>query len=703
MHLLELEQAAARAALEKQQGRGLFKNAPPGQTIEEVRALLDQAQAKERTDLAVDVAKATVASITEQRDKQLAEIRARAQIAPPAEQAALFAEQNRLFLSFLPKINEAVKLANGILAKLPPSEAVREAQARNALVLQQARRPEAIGTGEAAAVSAISAPLQAEIEISRSRLDNIVESVKVSGVSASAALESIFTFSKKSVADLKAISESTNAGLRSVMAEAGTTAAEKSKLQAQIEANVNAPGKAAVDAQNAVMAVLAEEKAKLDKLLAEYKQAVTDLENKIRDSRLSPIQAATERAKLDQRFIPEIARQGQQYGQVAQQAQRGAEAAGFSPAFRAELAAEQQRAATLSNEQSNRSASARKAAQDNLTIGKTALATMNESIRTQQELLKAGATTQTEAENATREAHEEATKAVKNLEPEIQKNIDALNEMGDNQGAKKLAADFKLLQTQVAYVDPLVQQITTGLEQSFTGRGGCYRVHRAGVRQAHHGAGEVQGFAWATQAGVRQFHRRHLGGCRFDHHQIHVAESHQGCAGSRAGRRCGRRCGGWLASLFSSGSGAAGGSGSRGGTPRLPALFQPEERRVHRHWSLVLSTMAAVSSAAAACRAWWTYRCSATRSGSTTAAWCCRAMRYRSSPSAARRSSRWRSSEPTRRRRPHGTDGAERRVDPQRAGRGRQGDRQRHEQFTRRAVVLNVLQRNAPTVKKWVG
>jgi hypothetical protein len=250
MHLLELEQAAARAALEKQQGRGLFKNAPPGQTYEEVRALQDQAQAKERTDLAVDVAKATVASITEQRDKQLAEIRARAQIAPPAEQAALFAEQNRLFLSFLPKINEAVKLANGILAKLPPSEAVREAQARNALVLQQARRPEAIGTGEAAAVSAISAPLQAEIEISRSRLDNIVESVKVSGVSASAALESIFTFSKKSVADLKAISESTNAGLRSVMAEAGTTAAEKSKLQAQIEANVNAPGKAAVDAQN---------------------------------------------------------------------------------------------------------------------------------------------------------------------------------------------------------------------------------------------------------------------------------------------------------------------------------------------------------------------------------------------------------------------------------------------------------------------
>jgi hypothetical protein len=303
----------------------------PARLIEEVRALQDQAQAKERTDLAVDVAKATVASITEQRDKQLAEIRARAQIAPPAEQAALFAEQNRLFLSFLPKINEAVKLANGILAKLPPSEAVREAQARNALVLQQARRPEAIGTGEAAAVSAISAPLQAEIEISRSRLDNIVESVKVSGVSASAALESIFTFSKKSVADLKAISESTNAGLRSVMAEAGTTAAEKSKLQAQIEANVNAPGKAAVDAQNAVMAVLAEEKAKLDKLLAEYKQAVTDLENKIRDSRLSPIQAATERAKLDQRFIPEIARQGQQYGQVAQQAQRGAEAAGFSP------------------------------------------------------------------------------------------------------------------------------------------------------------------------------------------------------------------------------------------------------------------------------------------------------------------------------------------------------------------------------------
>jgi hypothetical protein len=558
MRLLEMEQAAARAELEKQQGRGLFKNAPPGQTIEDVRNLLNQTQAKERTDLAVDVAKATVASITEQRDKQLAEIRARAQIAPPAEQAALFAEQNRLFLSFLPKINEAVKLANGILAKLPPSEAVREAQARNALVLQQARRPEAIGTGEAAAVSAIAAPLQAEIDTSRSRLDNIVESVKVSGVSASAALESIFTFSKKSVADLKAISESTNAGLRSVMAEAGTTAAEKSKLQAQIEANVNAPGKAAVDAQNAVMAVLAEEKAKLDKLLAEYKQAVTDLENKIRDSRLSPIQAATERAKLDQRFIPEIARQGQQYGQVAQQAQRGAEAAGFSPGFRAELAAEQQRAATLSNEQSNRSASARKAAQDNLTIGKTALATMNESIRTQQELLKAGATTQTEAENATREAHEEATKAVKNLEPEIQKNITALNEMGDNQGAKKLAADFKLLQTQVAYVDPLVQQITTGLEQSFTGRGlaAIESIAKAfgriitGQEKFKDLLGDV-GSAFANfTAGVLEDVAKII-------IQYTLLKTIKDALGVGPGATAG---GGWLASLFGSGAGAAAGA-----------------------------------------------------------------------------------------------------------------------------------------------
>jgi hypothetical protein len=559
MRLLELQQAAERAELEKQQGRGLFKNAPPGQTIEDVRNLQAQTQAKERTDLAVDVAKATVASITEQRDKQLAEIRARAQIAPPAEQAALFAEQNRLFLSFLPKINEAVKLANGILAKLPPSEAVREAQARNALVLQQARRPEAIGAGEAAAVSAIAAPLQAGIETNRSRLENIVESVKVSGVSASAALESIFTFSKKSVADLKAISDSTNAGLRSVMAQEGVTPAEKSKLQAQIEANVNAPGKAAVDAQNAVMAVLAEEKAKLDKLLAEYKQAVTDLENKIRDSRLSPVQAATERAKLDQKFIPEIAQRGRAYGEVLTQGQTGAAAANFSPAFRAELAAEQQRAATLSNEQTNRSVSARKAAQDNLTIGKTALATMNESIRTQQELLKAGATTQTEAENATREAHEEATKAVANLEPEIQKNIAALNEMGDNQGAKKLAADFKLLQVQVAYVDPLVQQITTGLEQSFTGRGlaaietiaQSFGKLITGQEKFKDLLGDV-GSAFATfTAGVLQDVAKII----IQYELLKVIKDALGVGpGATAGG------GGWLASLFSSGAGAAAGA-----------------------------------------------------------------------------------------------------------------------------------------------
>jgi hypothetical protein len=439
---------------------------------------------------------------------------------------------------------------------------VREAQARNALVLQQARRPEAIGTGETAAVSAISAPLQAEIDTSRSRLDNIVESVKVSGVSASAALDSIFTFSKKSVADLKAISDSANAGLRSVMAQEGVTPAEKSRLQAQIEANVNAPGKAAVDAQNAVMAVLAEEKAKLDKLLAEYKQAVTDLENKIRDSRLSPVQAATERAKLDQKFIPEVAQRGRAYGESLTQAQTGAAAANFSPGFRADLAAEQQRAATLSDEQSNRSASARKASQDNLTIGKTALATMNETIRTQQELLKAGATTQTEAENATREAHEQATKAVKNLEPEIQKNIDALNEMGDNQGAKKLTADFKLLQTQVAYIDPLVQEITTGLEQSFTGRGSAaietiaksFGKLITGQEKFKDLLGDV-GSAFATfTAGVLQDVASII-------IKYTLLKTIKDALGVGPGGDATSGAGGWLSKLFSSGSGVAGAAG----------------------------------------------------------------------------------------------------------------------------------------------
>lgn len=471
MHLLELQQAAERAALDKEQNRGLFKNAPPGQTIEEVRALMAQTQAQERTNLSLDVAKEIITAVTEQRDKQLAEIRAKAQIAPPSEQAALFAEQNRLFLSFLPKINDAVKLANGILAGLPPTEAVREAQARNALVQQQARRPEAIGTGEAAAVSAISAPLQSAVEQNRSGLENIVESVKVSGVSASAALDSIFNFTKKTLADLKTITASTNEGLQAVLAQPGVTPAEKEKLQAQIQANLNAPGKAAVDAQNAILAVIAEDKQKLDKLLEEYKKAVTDLDAKIRDGRLKPLAAAAERARIDAASIPEIGAAGRQVQGDIAKAQSGAQQLGLSPGFRAGLAAEGQTAATVANEQTLASASARDRAQKSMEIGKTSLNTMNETIRTQQELLKLGATTQTEAENATKDAHLEAMKAVKALEPEIQKNIDALNALGDNQGAKKLAADFKLLQTQVEYIDPLVQKITTGLEQSFTGRG----------------------------------------------------------------------------------------------------------------------------------------------------------------------------------------------------------------------------------------
>jgi hypothetical protein len=230
---------------------------------------------------------------------------------------------------------------------------------------------------------------------------------------------------------------------------------------------------------------------------------------------------------------------------------------------------------------------------ENIDEGKTELATMNETIRTQQELLKANATTQTEAENATREAHEEAMKAVKELEPEIQKNIAALNEMGDNQGAKKLAADFKLLQTQVAYVDPLVQQITTGLENSFANRG---EQAIESIAQAFGkvitGQEKFKDLLGDTGPCVRQFHRRRLGGCRQDHHQIRVAESHQGRAGGRAGRRCGRRCGGWLAGLVSAKVpvAAAAAAGAASAQARSGTVAGSRDVFEASHWSLVLST-----------------------------------------------------------------------------------------------------------------
>jgi hypothetical protein len=150
-------------------------------------------------------------------------------------------------------------------------------------------------------------------------------------------------------------------------------------------------------------------------------------------------------------------------------------------------------------------------------------------------------------------------KAVKALEPEIQKNIDALNEMGDNQGAKKLAADFKLLQTQVAYVDPLIQQITTGLENSFATRG------EAAIKSVAQSFGKLltgqEKFKDVVKDTGRAF-ANFTSGILEDVASIIIKytllKAIKDALGIGPGGDAAGGVGGWLSGLFSKGSGAAG-------------------------------------------------------------------------------------------------------------------------------------------------
>jgi hypothetical protein len=417
LRLSDAEFERRRKALELENTRGRFPT-EGGQTYQQALDLLNSSQQQAQANILIDAAKAIVENVTARREAELKEVRARLSL-PGANPAEIAAAATAVVAKFAPLVIKAVDDANKTLERARPlasgeqTEAVRRAQAENALTRAQAQRPESIGPLLQQATTGAETPVTAAVQQQAAQLAVITDSVKVAGVSAADAIGRITEFGKTSLASLRDLVATQRTQLEAILAQPNTSDADKARLRTLIEQNALAPSKLAVELGVALQAAIAEDKQKLDKLLEEYKKATTDLDAKIRDGRLAPLAAAAERARIDQRLIPQIGAAGRQVQQDVAKGQTAAEQLGLSPGFRAGLAAEGQDAATRSNEQTLTSASARDRAQQTLTRGKTELATMNETIRTQQELLKAGATTQTEAENATREAHEEAMKAVK--------------------------------------------------------------------------------------------------------------------------------------------------------------------------------------------------------------------------------------------------------------------------------------------------
>jgi hypothetical protein len=209
------------------------------------------------------------------------------------------------------------------------------------------------------ATTGAETPVTAAVQQQAAQLAVITDSVKVAGVSAADAIGRITEFGKTSLASLRDLVATQRTQLEAIIAQPGTSDADKARLRTLIEQNALAPSKLAVELGVALQAAIAEDKQKLDKLLEEYKKATTDLDAKIRDGRLAPLAAAAERARIDQRLIPQIGAAGRQVQQDVAKGQTAAEQLGLSPGFRAGLAAEGQDAATRSNEQTLTSASAR--------------------------------------------------------------------------------------------------------------------------------------------------------------------------------------------------------------------------------------------------------------------------------------------------------------------------------------------------------
>lgn len=467
----QIELVNRRYDAERTQADQLYAKGNFGLPVNQIHDDIEKARQDAINRTTVEVAKATIDAVTEERNKRLQIIQSQIPNAKPDEAAKLYAEEARIVSEFTPKINDALRKSDAALSKVPESDATRAQRAQNDLVRQQATRPEIIRSGEQQATTATTADLQAALKQRAADLALVADQVKVGGTAFSTALEGIITLSQRTVPQIRQLVQTTNDGLRQIAANPLTTPAERAALETQMKENLLAPAKAAVDTQNAVMAALQDDKQKLDKLIEEYHQAVIDLDKKIRDARLSPIQAAAERAKLDADFIPRIAAAGKTVQDDVTQARQAAGKLGLSPGFQQELSAFGQKAATESNPGTLNSDSLKQQGKQQLDLARQSQQSVAEVQKTQQELVKLGEISQTTADENIKQAFADANVEIAKLAPAIQDTIEQMTKLGNTAGARKLADDFKLLQAQMKYVDPLTQQIVTTLENSFVSRG----------------------------------------------------------------------------------------------------------------------------------------------------------------------------------------------------------------------------------------
>lgn len=442
-----------------------------GKPFEEVFADIERLRNIKLDQTELSVATAVVDKVVKARDDEAARLKEDlARSGTAAETAGVLAKITEFNRRQAGLVNDATRKSDEAMARLPQTPEVEAQRQRNERLRKEAEQG---GRGDrqatTQAVGLIDQTSQDMVKQRTAELETVTANVKRGAISFTAGLAEISALFAKSLPEMTRTTQEANKALATVRDLPGTSAAMRAELNDKIAKNNLELAKAPQEILKFITEGLKDEETNFTKLLKQYQEAMADLARRARNGIIDPVARAAEAARLNADFLPRIQAAGTRLAadRRAAAATPGVPAGQQQELLQSAAAAEQQSAPRNIELESTR-----KGVMDSIAeLNK--LRDANKAMEaTQRELQAKGMTGTFEAEEANRKQYEESYKAAAKIVPTLNQQIEKMRELGATDSEiEKLRAQYKLLGADMTYTSQFTKELTKTIEDSLGNRG----------------------------------------------------------------------------------------------------------------------------------------------------------------------------------------------------------------------------------------